>query len=123
MDPHKHLVWLQSVEMKAFVYFYRQMKVDDDDKLTSPVAATWPVMPIFMGKRDSKGLVRGASSSSLRSSLASKSNTREKLPLDASCTSSICGENRAHHQHKIVIRVIRRRCKCHCLSLTCTLWH
>lgn len=92
-------------------------------KLTSPVAATWPVMPIFMGKRDSKGLVRGASSSSLRSSLASKSNTREKLPLDASCTSSICGENRAHHQHKIVIRVISRRCKCHCQSLTCTLWH
>ena len=56
--------------------------------LTSPVAATWPVIPIFMGKRDSNGLVL-----SLRSSLASKSNTREKLPLDASCTNSIytCG--------------------------------
>lgn len=56
----------------------------DKDLFTSPVAATCPVIPIFMGKRDSNGLVL-----SLRSSLASKSNTREKLPLDASCNSSI----------------------------------
>lgn len=55
---------------------------------------------MLMGKRDSKGLVRGASPSALRSSLASKSNTREKLPLDASWTSRIC--NRKSHEHKFV---------------------
>lgn len=75
------------------VYFdekiMKQCVTEGHKKLpTSPVAATWPVIPMFMGKRDSNGLVL-----SLRSSLASKSNTREKLPLDASCTNSIysCG--------------------------------
>lgn len=43
---------------------------------------------MFIGKRDSNGLVRASLSSPLRS-LASKSNTREKLPLEATCTSSI----------------------------------
>lgn len=56
--------------------------------LTSPHMATWPVMPMLMGNLDSNGLVRVLLSSSL-TSFASKSNTLEKLPLDASCTNKI----------------------------------
>lgn len=57
-------------------------------EITSPVVATWPVMPILMGNLDSNGLVRGLFSSSL-TSFASKSKTLEKLPFDASWTNRI----------------------------------
>jgi hypothetical protein len=48
---------------------------------TSPVVATYPVIPTLMGKRLSKGLVLDSPSSPLRS-FASKSNTLEKLIFD-----------------------------------------
>lgn len=55
---------------------------------TSPVVAACPVMPMLIGKRDSKGLVRLSASSPCRS-FTSKSNTRENVPRDASCTKRI----------------------------------
>jgi hypothetical protein len=48
---------------------------------TSPVVATYPVIPTLMGNRLSKGLVLDSPSSPLRS-FASKSNTLEKLIFD-----------------------------------------
>lgn len=81
--------------------------------VTSPVVATWPVIPILIGNRDSNGLVRVLLSSSAIS-FDSKSKTLEKLPFDASCTSKIYKITDYHQTEKPIIK----ECQCH----TCTRW-
>ena len=56
---------------------------------TSPVVATCPEIPMWKGKRFSKGLVRDSHSTPIES-ITSRSNTRLKVLFVLSCSSITC---------------------------------